>query len=70
MEIWRLSAYIEPLHAHRFNPRRFEDDAKAILFDRSTGFLVRPPRIDAKPTKIVPRPGTEDEDMDERDTPF
>ena len=47
-----------------------EGEPKVTLFDRTRGFLVHPPQIDAKPARFVRRPRKDDEDSDERDVPF
>jgi hypothetical protein len=54
---------------YQFHPAQFEVEPKVILFDRAAAFLVRPPRIDAKPTRFVRRDKTVEAWNDE-DRPF
>jgi hypothetical protein len=54
--------FLQQSEKYRFNAAQFEGEPKVILFDRAAGFLVRPPRIDAKPDRIVHRaPGDREE---------
>jgi len=66
--------FLQQFEKYRFNPARFEGEPKVTLFDRASGFLVRPPRIDAKPARFVPRARKADEDFgdkdDDQDMPF
>ncbi len=54
--------FLRQFPKYRFNAAQFEGEPKVVLFDRASGFLVRPPRIDAKPTRVVPRARKGDED--------
>jgi hypothetical protein len=54
--------FLQQFQKYRFNPAQFEGEPRVILFDRASGFLVRPPRIDAKPTRVVPRAKKDHED--------
>jgi hypothetical protein len=62
--------FLQQFERYRFNAARFEGEPKVTLFDRASGFLVRPPRIDAKPARFVHRPKNEDEGLDDKDAPF
>jgi hypothetical protein len=58
--------FLQQFHDYRFDPARFEAEPKVILFDRDTGFLVRPPRIEAKePIWKRRKEFDEDEDFEE-----
>lgn len=65
-----VQPFLQQFEKYRFNAARFEGESKVILFDRAGGFLVRPPRIDAKPARFVRRPKEVDEDFDDKDVPF
>jgi len=62
--------FLQQFEKYRFHSERFEGEPKVILFDRASGFLVRPPRIDAKPARFVRRAREVDEDFDDQDVPF
>jgi hypothetical protein len=62
--------FLRQFEKYRFNPMQFEGEPRVTLFDRDSGFLVRPPRIDATPTTIVHHARKDDEDLDDQDTPF
>ena len=47
--------FLQQLNGFRWNSARFESELRVTLFDRSAGFLVQPPMIDAQPTRIVYR---------------
>jgi hypothetical protein len=47
--------FLRQFPGYRFGAGRFEDDPRVVLFDRTDGFIVGPPRMDAKPSKIVHR---------------
>jgi hypothetical protein len=53
--------FLQQFEKYRFNPGRFDFEPKSVLFDRTAGFLVKPPRIDAKPARIVPPRGDDDD---------
>jgi hypothetical protein len=60
---------------YRFRPAQFESEDKVILFDRAEGFVVQPPRMDAKPVRFQPRQEQDDlpgktEDEEDEDSPF
>jgi hypothetical protein len=38
--------FLQQFEKYRFDPARFQAASKVILFDRATGFLVRPPKTD------------------------
>ena len=65
-----------PFHPDRcrsrplLNAARFEGEPKVTLFERASGFLVRPSRIDAKPARFVRRPRGVGEGFDDKDVPF
>jgi hypothetical protein len=61
--------FLQQFERYRFNSAQFEGEPKVTLFDRAGGFLVRPPLIDAKPARFVPRARKDDEDFDD-DVPF
>lgn len=60
--------FLQQFKEYRFNPAQFESEPRVTLFDRTSGFLVHPPRIDAKPTRFVHRARNENFDYD--DPPF
>jgi hypothetical protein len=65
--------FLQQFERYRFNPAQFEGESKVILFDRASGFLVRPPLIDATPTRIVHRPRKGDDfnkGITDDDVPF
>jgi hypothetical protein len=65
--------FLQQFQRYRFNSAQFEGEPKVILFDRPSGFLVRPPRIDATPTRIVHRPRKGDDfnkGITDDDVPF
>jgi hypothetical protein len=62
--------FLQQLERYRFNAAQFEGEPKVTLFDRASRFLVRPPRIDAKPARFVRRPREVDEGFDDKDVPF
>jgi hypothetical protein len=62
--------FLQQFEKYRFNSARFEGEPKVILFDRASGFLVRPPRIDAKPARFVRRARKDDEGFDDENVPF
>ena len=64
--------FLQQFERYRFNSAQFEGEPKVTLFDRASGFLVRPPRIDAKPARFVRRPRKDDEGFDDEneDPPF
>jgi hypothetical protein len=62
--------FLQQFERYRFNSARFEGEPKVTLFDRASGFLVRPPRIDAKPARFVRRAREVDEDFDDENPPF
>ena len=62
--------FLQQFEKYRFNSAQFEGEPKVILFDRASGFLVRPPRIDAKPARFVRRARKADEDLDDENSPF
>lgn len=62
--------FLRQFEGYRFKPAQFEGEPGVTLFDRVSGFLVRPPRIDAKPTTVVHRARKDDEDLDDQDAPF
>jgi hypothetical protein len=51
--------FLQQFDGYRFNPARFAAEPKVILVDKASGFVVRVPRIDAKPARIEyrSRPG-------------
>ena len=53
--------FLQQFEKYRFNAAQFEGEPKVILFDRASEFLVRPPRFDAKPTRIVHRVREDDD---------
>jgi len=57
--------FLQQFEKYRFNSARFEGEPRVILFDRASGFLVRAPRIDAKPARFVRRPKEVDEEFDD-----
>lgn len=61
--------FLQQFDDYQFHPAQFEVEPKVILFDRAAAFLVRPPRIDAKPTRFVRRDKTVEAWNDE-DRPF
>ena len=61
--------FLQQFQGYRFNPPRFEGELRVILFDRATGFVVRPPRMDAKPPRFVRR-SREDDAAPDDDVPF
>ncbi|MGI8741898.1 MAG: hypothetical protein ACR2NN_04890 [Bryobacteraceae bacterium] len=54
--------FLRQFERYRFNARRCEAEPKVTLFDRPSGFLVRHPRMDAKPARIVYLSGSPDQD--------
>jgi hypothetical protein len=60
--------FLQQFEKYSFNPAQFGGETKVTLFERASGFLVRPPRIDAKPTRFVQRAGHEN--LDDKDLPF
>jgi hypothetical protein len=62
--------FLQQFEKYRFNSARFDGEPKVILFDRASGFLVRPPRIDAKPARFVRRARKDDEGFDDENVPF
>jgi hypothetical protein len=48
--------FLQQFERYRFNPAQFESEPKTVLFDRESGFLVRPPRIEVQPTRFVNHP--------------
>jgi hypothetical protein len=62
--------FLQKFQRYRFNSARFEGEPKVTLFDRTGGFLVRPPRIDAEPARFVRSARKADEDFDDEDPPF
>jgi hypothetical protein len=62
--------FLQQFERYRFNAAQFEGEPKVTLFDRASGFLVRPPRIDAKPARFVRRARKVHEGLDDRDVPF
>jgi hypothetical protein len=62
--------FLQQFEKYRFHSARFEGEPKVILFDRASGFLVRPPRIDAKPARFVRRARKGDEGFDDENVPF
>jgi hypothetical protein len=62
--------FLQQFERYRFNFAQFEGEPKVTLFDRATGFLVRPPRIDAKPARFVRRARKDDEGFDDENPPF
>ena len=54
--------FLQQFEGYRFRDAQFHGEPKVVLFDRAGGFLVRPPEIDAKPTRWVRRPPREEED--------
>jgi hypothetical protein len=62
--------FLQQFERYRFDSAQFEGEPNVTLFDRTSGFLVRPPRIDAKPARFVHRPKNEDEGFDDKDVPF
>jgi len=65
-----VEPFLRQFEKHRFSDGRFEDGPQVVLFDRTDGFVVHPPRMDAKPSRIVYRAGKCDPDWDDRETPF
>lgn len=57
--------FLQQYEKYRFKAAQFEAAPKVILFDRAGGFLVRPPRIDATPTRIVHRARRDEEGRNE-----
>jgi hypothetical protein len=62
--------FLQRFEKYRFNSAQFEGEPRVTLFDRASGFLVRPPRIDAKPARFVRRARKADEDLDDENSPF
>jgi len=62
--------FLRQFEKYRFGAGRFEDDPRVVLFDRASGFIVRPPRMDAKPSRIVHPARKDDPDWYDRDAPF
>jgi hypothetical protein len=62
--------FLQQLEKYHFHSAQFEGEPKVTLFDRASGFLVRPPRIDAQPARFVHRPRKDDEGFDGEDVPF
>ncbi|MBK5290992.1 MAG: hypothetical protein JJE04_04755 [Acidobacteriia bacterium] len=62
--------FLRQFEKYWFNPVQFEGEPRVTLFDRASGFLVRPPRIEAEPASIAHRAGKDDEDLDDEDVPF
>ena len=55
-------AFLQQFEQSRFDPARFESEARVVLFDRASGFLVSLPRIEAKST-FKKSPDTRDDDV-------
>ena len=62
--------FLQQFEKYRFHSARFEGEPKVTLFDRASGFLVRPPRIDAKPARFVRRARKDHEGFDDENVPF
>ena len=62
--------FLRQFERYRFNSAQFEGEPKVMLFDRASGFLVRPPRIDAKPARLVRRARKVLEGLDGENPPF
>jgi len=62
--------FLQQFEKYRFNSAQFEGEPKVTLFDRTSGFLVRPPRIDAKPARFVRRAKKDLEGLDDENPPF
>jgi hypothetical protein len=60
--------FLRQFEKYSFNSAQFGGAPRVTLFDRASGFLVHPPRIDAKPTRFVQRAAHEN--LDDRDVPF
>jgi hypothetical protein len=61
--------FLQQFERYRFNSAQFEGEPRVTLFDRTIGFLVRPPRIDAKPARFVRCARKADEGFDDEDPP-
>ena len=57
--------FLRQFEKYSFNPAQFERAAKVTLFDRASGFLVHPPRIEAMPTRFAHR--ARNENFDDKD---
>ena len=62
--------FLQQFEGFRWNAARFEGEPRVTLVERSTGFRVNLPVIDAKPAKIVYRARREKADFDDEDGPF
>ena len=66
--------FLRQFDNYQFNNARFGYEPKVTLFDRTDGFLVRPPRLEnAKPAILIelrPREEDFDEDDEDCDVPF
>jgi hypothetical protein len=62
--------FLQQFEKYRFNSAQFEGEPRVTLFDRASGFLVRPPRIDAKPARFVRRARKALEGLEDEDAPF
>jgi hypothetical protein len=62
--------FLQQLEKYRFSAARFAGEPRVVLFDRTSGFIVRPPRMDAKPARIVYRARESDPEWDDSDVPF
>jgi hypothetical protein len=62
--------FLQQFERYRFNSAQFEGEPRVTLFDRTSGFLVRPPRIDAKPARFVRRARKDDEGSVDENPPF
>jgi len=53
--------FLQQFAKYRFNPAQFDAEPLVILFDRASGFLVRMPRMEVKPTFWKSRSEREDD---------
>ncbi len=65
-----VEPFLRQFEKYRFGAGRFEDEPRVVLFDGIDGFVVHPPHMDAKPSRIVHSARRDDPDWDDRDTPF
>jgi hypothetical protein len=61
--------FLQQFRDYRLEPARFAGLPKVMLFDRSAGFLVAPPRIDGTPRELKWTRRSPGDDMDD-DVPF
>jgi hypothetical protein len=62
--------FLRQFEKYRFSAPRFEGEPRVVLFDQTGGFIVHPPQMDAKPSRIVHRARRDDPDWHDKDAPF